>query len=142
MSFQRLIVETMEQHPAKIQTILIVEDDDFIGEMMAMAISYETPYASLLVKSGKDAMRTLLTAKPCLIILDYYLLDMTGIELYDRMYTEYKLSDVVTVLMSAGSHQAEAQPRNIVEFAKPFDMDKFIQMLEKLITSPPICSPG
>ena len=66
-----------------IKTILIVEDDAFIGEFLERAISEETPYKPLVVSDGFEALKVTYDLKPNLFLLDYQLPRMDGIELYD-----------------------------------------------------------
>ena len=77
---------TAGEHP-QIKTILLVEDDVNIGEVLVQAITQETPYHAMLVPDGFEALKAVKKTMPDLLILDYHLPRMTGIELYDQLHT-------------------------------------------------------
>ena len=114
-------------------TILVVEDDESTGEVLTLAISQETPYRALLVRNGQDALRMFQQCKLNLLILDYRLPDITGIELYDRIYAINESKVVPTILMSATNPSEEIAPRNIVLLEKPFELDMLLQVINTLL---------
>ncbi len=59
----------MEAH-TQVKTILLVEDDIHIGEVLVQAISQETPFIAILVQSGDEALNAVKNVKPNLFILD------------------------------------------------------------------------
>jgi DNA-binding NtrC family response regulator len=114
-------------------TILVVEDDESTGEVLTLAISQETPYQSLLARSGHDALKVLQKCKMSLLILDYRLPDTTGIELYDRIHTIHKSHAIPTILMSATHPSEEIASRNIVLIEKPFELDRLLEAIKRLL---------
>ncbi len=123
----------MRQNEEDTRIILIVEDDESTGEFFVLAISEETSYHVQLVTNGADALEFVQDNKPCLIILDYHLPDMTGIELFDQLHVLPHLRDVNIVLMSASQRRDRVEKRNIVVLDKPFELDEFIQTVERYI---------
>ena len=71
----------------KAKVILIVEDDEDVGEFLVAAIQQETPFHPILVRDGFAAFKTVHDMKPDLFILDYsvvlfgYLLKPLGLVL-------------------------------------------------------------
>ena len=65
--------------------------------------------------------------KPALILLDYMLPDMLGLELYDRLQERDNMRGVPTVLISAGAALPldQLRERGIYLLRKPFEMDEF-----------------
>ncbi len=51
--------------------ILVAEDDEGIGTMLADFISDETSYAVFLVTNGRRALQVVQQVKPSLFLLDY-----------------------------------------------------------------------
>lgn len=127
----------MDTHHAKHQqpVILVVEDDEATGQIIQLAISQETSYTSELVISGKDALNSLYQYKPDLLIIDYRLPDMTGIELYDRLQTDPSWKSIPALLVSATDRREEVQQRSIEILEKPFDLDDLLQTIDRLIMS-------
>ncbi|WP_126578466.1 response regulator [Tengunoibacter tsumagoiensis] len=119
--------------------VLIVEDDEAIGEVMSIAITQETSYRPLLVASGAEARQVLKMHKPCLIVLDYILSDINGLDLYDQLLAEGALVEIDVLLVSAGMHDEEAEKRGIALLEKPFDLDDFIHHVESSCSSFAMC---
>ena len=115
------------------KTILIVEDDECIGEMLVEALSLETPYKALLVSDGFQALGVVQHMKPDLFITDYRLPRMNGIELYDRLSHTDDLADTPTIIMSAYLPVGEVKKRHLIGLNKPFDVDELLETVEKLI---------
>jgi CheY-like chemotaxis protein len=123
--------------------ILIVEDDEATGEVITLTIAQETPYRSRLVTNGKDALQFLQQnlEQPALLILDYRLPDITGIELFDRLQQVPTLKKIPVMLMSATNRREEIEPRAVVMMEKPFELDDFIEMIAALIITTPPAEP-
>jgi DNA-binding response OmpR family regulator len=127
--------EVMNSNLAKhhTPTILVVEDDESTGEVLTLAISQETPYRPLLVRSGQDALHAFQQYKMNLLILDYLLPDITGIELYDRIHTINESKAIPTILMSATNPTEEIAPRGILLIEKPFELDMLLKAINTLL---------
>lgn len=119
---------------AEDKTILIVEDDDYIGSMLVEALRQETPYQPLLVNDGMQALSLVKRVKPCLIITDYRLPLMNGIELYDRLQAVKDLAGTPAIMMSAYlPPREEVRKRNLVALNKPFELDEFLDKVDSLL---------
>ncbi|HTI13980.1 MAG TPA: response regulator [Dictyobacter sp.] len=116
-----------------VRTILVVEDDVNIGEVLVQAITQETPFLAMLVSDGFTALQTVKEIKVHLFILDYQLPRMNGIELYDRLHAVRDLSLIPAMMISAQLPHRELERRNILGMNKPLDLDDFLQAIEKLI---------
>jgi len=118
---------------AQVKTILIVEDDMYIGEVLVQAIMQETTFIAILVQSGDEALNTVKGIKPNLFILDYQLPRMNGIELYDELQTNTDLQQVPALMISAQLPIKELKKRNIKGMNKPLDLDDFLQTIEQFL---------
>lgn len=116
-----------------VKTILIVEDDNNIGEVFVQAISQETTYLAVLVADGSSALETVKGIRPNLFILDYQLPRMNGIELYDRLHAMKELENIPAIMMSARLPRQELEKRALVGLNKPIDLDDFLQTIERLL---------
>jgi len=117
-----------------VKTILVVEDDQHIGEFIVEAFIQETPFQAMLATDGKQALKIVQHVKPNVLLLDNNLPDMKGIELYDRIQVERKLENVPVLLMSANVPVQEAKKRNLFCLNKPFELNDLLQTIEKLLT--------
>ena len=125
-------VEHAEAH-TQVKTVLIVEDDIHIGEVLVQAIVQETPFIAMLAQSGDEALNLVKNIKPSLFILDYQLPRMSGLELYDILHTNADLAQLPAIMISAQLPVKELQKRNIKGMNKPLDLDDFLQTIEQFL---------
>ncbi len=125
-----------EEVSKTVKVALIVEDDQDIGAFILHAILGETSHQAMLVADGQQALETVKTVKPNLLVLDYHLPGMNGIELYDRLHAHKELEHVPAILMSARLPKDEARKRNITCLEKPFELDHLLKTIDDLIHKP------
>jgi CheY-like chemotaxis protein len=123
--------------PATMKLILIVEDDALIGELLVRAISEETSHQALLIPDSVHVLEIIKAYPPDLIILDYHLPRMNGLELYDRLRAIPGLERVPTILTTAGVLQYDIQSRHLVRMSKPVDLNKLLDIIEELLFPEP-----
>lgn len=110
-------------------SILIVEDDENIGGFLQQAIDESTPYQTAVVQDGFDALERAIQIKPCLLLLDYKLPGLNGIEIYDHLQGMEETRGVPTIMMSASLPIEELQQRGIYQLRKPMDIGNVIRMI-------------
>jgi len=110
-------------------TILIVEDDADIGRFLQQLIEEETPYHTTVISNGLTALEKAPQIHPCLMLLDYRLPGINGIELYDRLQQREETSGVPAIMMSATLPVAELKQRGIYQLRKPMDIGNVIRMI-------------
>ncbi len=115
--------------------ILVIEDDDSIGTFLVEALSQETPYKAMLVTDGFQALQLVRIVKPSLVITDYRLPNMNGLELYDMLRSMQPLKDMPTIIMSAHLPMQEVRKRNLVGLNKPFELDDLLNTVERLLSA-------
>ncbi len=116
-----------------VKTVLIVEDDQDIGSFILCAILDETSHQAILVADGQKALEIVKSVKPNLLVLDYHLPRMNGIELYDHLHAHKDLEHVPAVLMSARLPKDEVRKRKIACLEKPFELDALLKTINDLI---------
>ena len=110
-------------------SILIVEDDENVGEFLQQIIDELTPYQTTVVNDGVDALERARQIQPCLLLLDYKLPGINGLEIYDRLQNIEETRDVPTIMMSASLPVEELQRRGIYQLRKPMDIGHVIRMI-------------
>ena len=110
-------------------TILIVEDDEDIGEFLQQVINEETPYHTTVVHDGPRALEKAQQIHPCLLLLDYRLPGMDGLEVYDRLQSIDETRGVPAIMMSAILPVEELKRRGIYQLRKPMDLGNVIRMI-------------
>ena len=131
-------MSSQEEHMVKEgeeKTILVVEDDVDIGLFLISALSEDSAYHTLLVPDGMRALDVVSEVKPSLLILDYHLLKIDGLEVYDRMHTIKELREIPSIMISANLPERELAKRSIIGIKKPFELDEFLELVEKLLAS-------
>ena len=113
--------------------ILAVEDDANIGELLISSLTLGTSYRVLLVADGFKALETVKRYRPHLFLLNYYLPDMDGLELYDQLHAQKGLEDIPAIMLSAKLPFREIQQRNIACMSKPYKLAELLRLIEKLI---------
>ncbi|GAC1565937.1 MAG: hypothetical protein NVS3B14_05430 [Ktedonobacteraceae bacterium] len=119
------------------QTILLVEDDEGIGEFIALALMEIKPYAVLHATNAAYALEAVRAIKPSLFILDFRLseADIDGLELSDRLHSIGGFERIPTLMISAYLPACEEmQKRHITFLEKPFELDELMRTLEQLLS--------
>lgn len=122
-----------EQASRKAKLILLVEDDDAIGDVILQAIQLETPHYVKYVSNGAQALQFLQEITPHLLILDYFLPDMDGLQVYDRLQTREGSKGIPTLFISANAPIGELRKRPVSYLKKPFELDDLLQTIEQLL---------
>ena len=110
-------------------TILIVEDDADIGEFLQQLIEEETPYSTKVVGNGLSALEQAPYVHPCLLLLDYRLPGINGLELYDRLQQREDTRNIPAIMMSATLPAEELKQRGIYQLRKPMDIGNVLRMI-------------
>jgi CheY-like chemotaxis protein len=133
-------VESNEPLPAEQRTgaatILVVEDDEDIRELIGLLISTLSAYHYYLVSNASQAIHFTKGVKPDLFIVDYRLPGMNGLELYDQLHATPGLEAIPAILVTATRLEAlrpEIAKRQITAFEKPFDLDAFFLTVQRMI---------
>lgn len=128
---------TRQEASTQATTIIVVEDDLDIGVLLVEAIRQETPYQVVLATQGTQALDLLRGLKPQLIILDYRLPDMNGIELYERVHAVETLAQVPILLISAeiAPDFKDVTARELPLLSKPFELAILFNEIERLLAS-------
>jgi two-component system response regulator (stage 0 sporulation protein F) len=110
-------------------SILIVEDDENVGEFLQQSIDEYTPYQTTVVHDGAGALERARQIQPCLLLLDYKLPGLNGLEIFDRLQSLEETRGVPTIMMSASLPDEELQRRGIYQLRKPMDIGNVIRMI-------------
>lgn len=117
------------------KTILIVDDDRDIGEALQCVISAETQYHTLWIAESDLALLSAQHVRPALILLDYLMPIMNGLNLYDRLQELEHMRGVPVVLVTAATAlpYKELQARGIRILKKPFDVPELLALFTEMI---------
>ena len=127
-----------QKDPIAVKTVFIVEDDEAIGTLLVQVIEQETPYQVVLASDGSQALKMLRTVKPDVLILDYGLPDMNGLEFYDTIHAVKSLKHLPVLIISAETAriQKEVKARHLPQLQKPFELTILLEAIERLFSRP------
>src|SRR3989440_7269960 len=127
-----------QKDPIAVKTVFIVEDDEAIGALLVQVIEQETSYQAVLAPDGFQALKMLRTVKPDLLILDYGLPDMNGLEFYDTIHAVKALEHLPVLIVSAETTriQKEVKARQLSQLKKPFELTHLLEAIERLSSRP------
>src|SRR5439155_4562597 len=118
------------------ELIFIVEDDEEIRNLLLQIIEQETIHKIIHHVNARDALNALTRIMPHLLLLDYSLPDMNGLELYDWLQSFDHLEYIPTILMSARNPPLEEiHRRGILFLRKPFAVTELLATIKKLFAS-------
>src|SRR5579859_1826550 len=110
-------------------TILIVEDDADIGHFLQQLVEEETPYHTRIIDNGQKALELAPEVRPCLLLLDYRLPGMNGLELYDRLQEIEVIRGIPAIMMSASLREKVLAQRGISQLRKPMGSGRVIRRI-------------
>jgi DNA-binding response OmpR family regulator len=123
------------QGDTRTRVVIVVEDDEPIGELLAGVINDEDGYRAFHVTRPTEALAALEQVKPDLLVLDVGLPGMSGLELYDRLQKDERMRGVPVMFETAVSHEhrGEFLKRGIRKvLQKPFDLNELIASVKEL----------
>jgi CheY-like chemotaxis protein len=119
------------------KTILIVDDDHDIGEMLRTVITQQTNYRVVWIAESDLALEAASHMRPSLILLDYMMPTMDGLKLYDYLQNKPNTLDVPVVLISARATLPfeQIRERGMYILRKPFELSDLLDMLAQLLAN-------
>lgn len=115
-------------------TILIVEDDDEIRDLLAEMLGDEG-YAVLTASDGQQALDVLAAPPvPNLIVLDLMMPNMDGWTLRSRLLEDGKLADIPVVVLSGAAdlRQGASGLQAVRVLTKPVKWNTFLDVVREL----------
>lgn len=114
--------------------IVIVEDDPIIAELLKDALNSEPEYQAAAVHDGALALETIRSVKADLIILDYQLPGIDGMQLYDLLQKEEGTRAIPVLFVTANSNHAGFKERGLNNIlSKPFDLNELLSRVAEVL---------
>ena len=130
------------QHHRRLLTILIVEDDPAIGDMLGEVVAEVPGWRAAIARNAKEAIAVLRRVTADVFLFDVDLPGPSGPELLAWLKGEPDTAGVPAVLMSAAGRgpQVVAALRRGEAMAflqKPFDLDELLAVLHRAVQTIP-----
>jgi CheY-like chemotaxis protein len=110
-------------------TILVVDDDDFQCEIVSSMLA-EGNYRVVLATGGIEALNILRKMRPDLILMDFMMPELDGIETTRRLKTMPQFAKVPVIMVTGNSEGAtvrDSMKAGAINFVgKPFDRDTLL----------------
>lgn len=122
-------------------TLLVVEDEPSLLELLMQLLEEDEHYHVLPARSAERALFIAAAEErpPHLLLLDYLLPGMSGLELYDRLHALPGFQHVPAIMASACLAQdtlrKELNMRGIVAIEKPYDIEALLERVNAAIRS-------
>ena len=119
-----------EPRNAQPDTILVVEDEAEISEVIATALE-DDGYRVLTARDGRDALELVQQEPPDMIVLDLMLPHVGGRKVIQRCRTQQTTTDIPIIVVSAvRDAPQDAEIQDLVFVEKPFDLDVLMVLVE------------
>jgi DNA-binding response OmpR family regulator len=122
---------------ASLKVILLVANDDDTLRPFAHMPSQKVHYHFFVASSAFAAVKFLRHITPNLLIVDEYLPDMTGMQLYDYLHANRRLATLPVIMLctSVEDMKGELAARQLVGLSKAFDLDEIITTIETIFAT-------
>jgi CheY-like chemotaxis protein len=118
------------------KTILIVDDEFSIVEALAEIVSF-SGYQVVTAANGQTGLESARAHRPALILLDFMMPVMDGLQLLTRLREDPESAGTKVVMMTAAPHGIPAEARDWdALLIKPFDASELIRTIARLIGPP------
>jgi len=119
------------------KTVMVVDDETKILEVVQDILESEG-FNVIKAQSGKDALRKLKKIKPDLILLDFFMPEMSGREVCEIIKSNKKLKNLKIVFLTVARFSKKGMDKlkniGILDYMqKPFENKELIKMVKKRI---------
>jgi DNA-binding response OmpR family regulator len=112
--------------------ILAVEEKQDLRIFLLLALK-KTHHHVILLMRGDHALRLLEKITPHLLILNFELPDMMGLELYDRIHAAAEREPIPTIMLTLKEPLPDIGDRQITLLGKLFDHEELLLTLNTLL---------
>ena len=109
-----------------------MDDHDDVRDGLAQLIRAEG-YAVETARNGREALRVMREGKPCIILLDLMMPDMSGYDFRQAQIADDELRDIPVVVFSASPdiHRAAKQMEAAAFAEKPIELKRLMELITK-----------
>ena len=120
----------------KVTTILVVDDEYLIADILSFALEDEG-FSVVTASNGRKGLDALDRVKPALIITDFMMPAMDGLEFATAVRALPSLHQVPIILISGAQAHIGMQRPDLFDavLPKPFNIDAIIAEVRKLLHS-------
>lgn len=119
--------------------LILVVDDEYLLATLLADILVDEGHETVIAPNGRAALERIRERKPALIVTDFMMPIMTGLELAEAMLADATISDIPVILVT-GAQGALAQERSELFHAildKPYRNDELLAEVTKALGATP-----
>jgi DNA-binding NtrC family response regulator len=118
--------------------VLIVDDDHSIIELLKATL-VDADYSAIPAYNGEQALRKFEIEKPDLVLVDYKMPDMNGIELIARLKKmNPKIKNILVTAFGSEEVAIEAVRSGVSDYIKkPFELDEIVRVIDSHLAKVP-----
>jgi CheY-like chemotaxis protein len=115
--------------------IIVADDEVLLAEMLANFLE-DAGYEVAIATHGKRALELIKERVPALLITDFMMPLMTGLELAEAIRADRKTCNLPIILVSGAQGTAARERKDLFTevLDKPYDMNQMLDTLEKLLS--------
>ncbi len=115
--------------------VLIVDDEPALRDVVSAVLTDEG-YHVAAVADGRLALNYLVHERPDLILMDVMMPGLNGYDTFRAIRAQTEIRHIPVVMMSAAAPQASLDPSISGYLPKPFDLERLLAMIARLIGPP------
>ncbi len=118
------------------KTVLVVDDEIHIVHVVAIKLR-NNGYEVLSADNGAEALEVALREKPDIIVTDYQMPVMTGLELVENLRRHEETKDIPVIMLTARSFAIEQEQQDALQISgclsKPFSPRELLGNIEDIL---------
>src|ERR1051325_4448888 len=119
------------------KTILVADDESHILHVVSMKLRV-AGFRVLTARYGREAYEMALHAKPDLLITDYHMPELSGLELCSKLKEEPSTSGIPAIMLTARGYQLEPADTEksgiLCMLSKPFSPRQLLQTVSQVLS--------
>ena len=123
------------------KTILIVDDEVDIRDILRIRLANQPGFRILEAANGPDALELTRQQRPDLIILDWLMPGLSGMDVLKALRESPELPAIPVIMMTVKSElsaQVQGQAMGVVAYLiKPFDATRLMETVQKALKETP-----
>ena len=125
----------MSRPSSALFTILVIDDDPGVLDLVTDLLATQG-HRGLVAASGEDGLAITRTVRPDLILVDYHMPVMNGLEVVQRLKADAETRRIPVVALTAGPAEDanELSRAGCVAFIpKPFEAREFLRLVAEIL---------
>jgi len=118
------------------KTVLVVDDEIHIVHIVAIKLR-NNGYEVISADNGAEALELALREKPDIVVTDYQMPVMTGMELVEQLRQHDQTKDIPVIMLTARSFAIEQEQQDALQISeclsKPFSPRELLGNIEDIL---------